>query len=213
MAPVWTQMSLVTVLLLNVFCTFVSSLYFHLGETEKRCFIEDIPDDTMLIGNFQTHLYDEQRADNLPASRDLGMFVEARDPDDKLALSQLFGSKGTFRFTTRKAGRHQICLQPGSSQRPPSAGGMRTVHLNIRVGEQTNNYTEIAATDKLTELQLRVRQLSEQVWQIQRQQAYQRLRDKDFREVDHNTNMWIFWWPVVRSLYVVAIVTWSTKSW
>jgi len=25
-------------------------LYFHIGETEKKCFIEDIPDDTMVVG-------------------------------------------------------------------------------------------------------------------------------------------------------------------
>ena len=25
-------------------------LYFHMGETEKKCFIEEIPDETMVIG-------------------------------------------------------------------------------------------------------------------------------------------------------------------
>ena len=28
----------------------VRGLYFHIGETEKRCFIEEIPDETMVIG-------------------------------------------------------------------------------------------------------------------------------------------------------------------
>ena len=27
-------------------------LYFHIGETEKKCFIEDIPDETMVVGRF-----------------------------------------------------------------------------------------------------------------------------------------------------------------
>lgn len=27
-----------------------SALYFHIGETEKKCFIEEIPDETMIIG-------------------------------------------------------------------------------------------------------------------------------------------------------------------
>ena len=26
------------------------SLYFHMGETEKKCFIEEIPDETMVTG-------------------------------------------------------------------------------------------------------------------------------------------------------------------
>ena len=32
------------------------ALYFHIGETEKKCFIQDIPDDTMVVGKFARHL-------------------------------------------------------------------------------------------------------------------------------------------------------------
>ena len=31
---------------------FARGLYFHMGETEKKCFIEEIPDETMVIGEF-----------------------------------------------------------------------------------------------------------------------------------------------------------------
>lgn len=54
---------------------------------------------------------------------------------------------------------------------------LQRVHLDIQVGEHTNNYPEIAAKDKLTELQLRVRQLLDQVEQIQKEQNYQRVSD------------------------------------
>jgi len=43
------------------------------------------------------------------------------------------------------------------------------------VGEQANDYQEIAAKDKLSELQLRVRQLLDQVDQISKEQTYQRV--------------------------------------
>lgn len=46
------------------------------------------------------------------------------------------------------------------------------------MGEHTNNYPEIAAKDKLTELQLRVRQLLDQVEQIQKEQNYQRVSEE-----------------------------------
>lgn len=29
---------------------FVTPLYFHIGETERKCFIEEIPDETQVIG-------------------------------------------------------------------------------------------------------------------------------------------------------------------
>ena len=50
MASVRMKPCVLSVLLLHVFSGVVSSLYFHIGETEKKCFIEEIPDETMIIG-------------------------------------------------------------------------------------------------------------------------------------------------------------------
>uniref|UniRef100_A0A4W6G4M8 Transmembrane p24 trafficking protein 9 n=1 Tax=Lates calcarifer TaxID=8187 RepID=A0A4W6G4M8_LATCA len=180
MVSVRMQSCVLSVLLLNVFSTFVSSLYFHIGETEKKCFIEEIPDETMIIGNYRTQLYDKQREEYLPATQGLGMFVEVKDPDDKVILSRQYGSEGRFTFTSHTPGEHQICLHSNSSKFSLFAGGMLRVHLDIQVGEHANNYAEIAAKDKLTELQLRVRQLVEQVDQIQKEQNYQRYREERF---------------------------------
>ena len=47
--------------------------------------------------------------------------------------------------------------------------------MDIQVGEHANDYQEIAAKDKLTELQLRIRQLLDQVEQISKEQNYQRV--------------------------------------
>ena len=33
---------------------FSSGLYFHIGETERKCFIEEIPDETMVTGEAKT---------------------------------------------------------------------------------------------------------------------------------------------------------------
>lgn len=52
---------------------------------------------------------------------------------------------------------------------------MQRVHLDIEVGEQAIDYTHVAEKEKLTELQLRVRQLLDQVDQISKEQNYQRV--------------------------------------
>ena len=31
-------------------------LYFHIGETERKCFIEEIPDETMVTGNYKVQV-------------------------------------------------------------------------------------------------------------------------------------------------------------
>lgn len=50
------------------------------------------------------------------------------------------------------------------------------VHLDIQVGEHAVDYANVAQKEKLTELQLRIRQLLDQVHQITKEQAYQRVR-------------------------------------
>ncbi|XP_072251274.1 transmembrane emp24 domain-containing protein 9-like [Leuresthes tenuis] len=201
------------VFMLNLCCSSVTSLYFHLAEGEQKCFMEEIPCGTVVKGDYWTQLYDDEEDEFLAATEDLSVYVAVRAPKDELVLSQQNGSKGQFSFTSSGSGEHWICLQPNSSERPLSAGRMLAVHLNIRVGERTNNYTEINIQNRLTELQLRVRQLSEQVQQIQSELNYDKIRKEHFSTVSHNTNMWIFWWPVVRSIYVVLFIMCLTGSW
>ncbi|KAG2455280.1 TMED9 protein, partial [Polypterus senegalus] len=162
-------------------------------------------------GNYRTQLYDKQREEYLPATPGLGMFVEVKDPDDKVILSRQYGSEGRFTFTSHTPGEHQICLHSNSSKFALFAGGMLRVHLDIQVGEHATNYAEIAAKDKLTELQLRVRQLIEQVEQIQKEQNYQRYREERFRQTSESTNQRVLWWSIIQTLILVAIGFWQMR--
>ena len=48
--------------------------------------------------------------------------------------------------------------------------------MDIQVGEHAIDYANVAQKEKLSELQLRVRQLLDQVEQITKEQNYQRVR-------------------------------------
>ena len=52
---------------------------------------------------------------------------------------------------------------------------VQRVHLDISIGEHAVDYAQIAAKEKLNELQLRIRQLLDQIEQITKEQAYQRV--------------------------------------
>ena len=43
---------LVLVALVASLVSICSGLYFHIAETERKCFIEEIPDETTVIGEF-----------------------------------------------------------------------------------------------------------------------------------------------------------------
>lgn len=93
----------------------LNSLYFHIRETERKCFIEEIPDDTLVIGKYKVELHDAASGTYLPSSSGIGMHVEVKDPQEKVILSKLYTSEGRFTFTSQSPGEHVICLYSNST--------------------------------------------------------------------------------------------------
>ncbi|CAF4504102.1 unnamed protein product, partial [Rotaria magnacalcarata] len=79
-------------------------------ETERKCFIEEIPDQTLVIGKYKVELFDANSNTYLPSTPGIGMHVEVKDPDEKIVLSKLYTSEGRFTFTSHIPGEHVICL-------------------------------------------------------------------------------------------------------
>jgi len=186
-----------------------SPLYFHIAETERKCFIEEIPDETMVTGNYKVQLYDPRTNGFAPSSPEIGMHVEIRDPDDKIILSKVYSSEGKFTFTSQSPGEHVICLYSNSTKW--FAGSRLRVHLDIQVGEHAIDYANVAQKEKLSELQLRVRQLLDQVEQIGKEQNYQRYREERFRSTSENTNQRVLWWALGQTLILVVMGAWQMK--
>merc|ERR1712168_752418 len=154
-------------------------------------------------------MYDKKTNSYLPTMSGLGMHVEIKDPDEKVVLSRMYSSEGRFSITSHTAGEHSICLNSNSTAW--FGGGQLRVHLDIQVGEHANNYQEIAAKDKLTELQLRMRQLLDQIDQITKEQAYQRYREEKFRNTSESTNQRVLWWALLQTLVLLTTGVWQMK--
>lgn len=196
-------------LLLLACLQLTSGLYFHIGETERKCFIEEIPDDTMVTANYKTQLYDPRTNGFAPSSPEIGMHVEIRDPDEKIIMSKVYSSEGKFTFTSHTPGEHVICLYSNSSRW--FSGTQLRVHLDIQVGEHAIDYAHVAQKEKLSELQLRVRQLLDQVEQISKEQNYQRYREERFRLTSESTNQRVLWWALAQTLLLLAMGAWQMK--
>ncbi|KAM7121418.1 transmembrane emp24 domain-containing protein 4 isoform 1-T1 [Molossus nigricans] len=161
--------------------------------------------------NYRTQMWDKQKEVFLPSTPGLGMHVEVKDPEGKVVLSRQYGSEGRFTFTSHTPGDHQICLHSNSTRMVLFTGGRLRVHLDIQVGEHANNYPEIAAKDKLTELQLRARQLLDQVEQIQKEQDYQRYREERFRLTSESTNQRVLWWSITQTVILILTGIWQMR--
>jgi hypothetical protein len=64
-------------------------LYFHIKETEKKCFIEEVPDETLVVGKYKVQIFDKESNQYLPTSPGIGMHVEVKDPEQNVVLSKV----------------------------------------------------------------------------------------------------------------------------
>ncbi|XP_034943093.1 transmembrane emp24 domain-containing protein eca [Chelonus insularis] len=200
---------LFSVFILMVFAHCVSGLYFHIGETERKCFIEEIPDETAVLVHYKVELFDPRSGGFMPSSPGVGMHVEVRDPDDKVILSRIYSSEGRISFTSHIPGEHIICLYSNSTAW--FSGTQLRVHLDIQVGDHAIDYANLAKREKLSKLQLRIRQLLDQVEQITKEQNYQRYREERFRLTSESTNQRVLWWSITQTVILLIMGTWQMR--
>ncbi|CAF4543737.1 unnamed protein product, partial [Didymodactylos carnosus] len=75
-------------------------LYFHIRETDRKCFIEEVPDETLVIGKYKVEMHDTVTNTFIPTGSGIGMHVEVKDPEEKVVLSKLYTAEGRFSFTS-----------------------------------------------------------------------------------------------------------------
>ncbi|CAG0919656.1 unnamed protein product [Notodromas monacha] len=192
-----------------ILCDLALGLYFHIGETERKCFIEEIPDETTVVGTYKVELYDPRTKGFMPSNPGVGMHVEVRDPDDRPILSKVYSAEGRFSFVSHDPGEHVICLYSNSTKW--FSGSQLRVHLDIQVGEHAIDYAQIAQKEKLSELQLRLRQLMDQVEQITKEQNYQRYREERFRQTSESTNQRVLWWSISQVAILLIVGFWQMR--
>lgn len=73
------------------------------------------------------------------------------------------------------------------------------------------DYANVAQKEKLTELQLRVRQLLDQVEQITKEQNYQRYREERFRQTSESTNSRVLWWSLGQTIILTVMGVWQMR--
>uniref|UniRef100_A0A2K5QG19 GOLD domain-containing protein n=1 Tax=Cebus imitator TaxID=2715852 RepID=A0A2K5QG19_CEBIM len=190
---------------------FSTAFYFHAGEREEKCLIEDIPSDTLVTGTFKIQQWDTGRHMFLESAPGLGMFVTITTYNDEVILSKLYGPQGTFYFTSHSPGEHIICLESNSTKLVSFGGSRLRIHLDIRVGEHDLDSAIAQAKDKVNELTFELEHLIEQIEQIVKEQNYQRDREENFRMISEDTNSNVLWWAFAQILIFISVGIFQMK--
>ncbi|XP_067423738.1 transmembrane emp24 domain-containing protein 11-like [Emydura macquarii macquarii] len=197
--------------LLSFWVVVSPTLYFHSAEREEKCIIEDIPSDTLITGNYKVQQWDTQEQVFLESAPGLGIFVTITTPTNELLLSKLYGSQGTFSFTSHIPGEHNICLQSNSTRLISFGGSKLRIYLDIRVGEHFLDEVITQAKDKVNEVNFRLGHLIEQIHHISKEQNYHREREEYFRLTSEETNSNILWWAIAQTLILILVGVWQIK--
>ncbi|KAJ3089586.1 emp24p/erv25p- protein [Quaeritorhiza haematococci] len=178
-----------------------NALYFYLEGSEQKCFIEELPKETTVIGNYRSEEWNDG-AQNYIQNVAIGIQIMVEElPSRHRVVNQKGPSFGRFTFTTSEAGDHAICLSTNTS------GWFSTsktrLHLDLLFGE-TSHDTTAGTKEVLSDLTMRVRDLNNRVNNIRREQQYQREREAEFRDVSESTNSRVVIWTLVQ-LFVLGI--------
>eukprot|EP00127_Corallochytrium_limacisporum_P002582 Clim_evm18s134 gene=Clim_evmTU18s134 len=186
------------------------ALSFPLRSGDQKCFLEEVPVDTEVRGTYRVELWDEE-AKRFVFDEDNGaVHLEAESPGGEVLVKKDFFGEGKFLFTSHDNGEHIICLSMGNAGFFGRSAKMR-VFFNIETGEDTVNYEEIAREERLSQLQLRVRQLMGQADQIIKEQHYQRFRETRFRSISESTLDRVFWWSIIQLVILLGVGFWQTR--
>ncbi|KAI1105092.1 emp24/gp25L/p24 family/GOLD-domain-containing protein [Jackrogersella minutella] len=192
--------------------TVAQALYFFLDGTTAKCFFEELPKDTLVVGHYTAEEWDDNtRSWSKHDGISIYISVDELFDNDHRVVSQRGSSSGRFTFTAADAGEHKICFTPSSSSGRPGwisalqpNGGIK-LSLDLAIGS-----SEIESTDKskLMDISQRVRDLNARLLDIRREQIFQREREAEFRDQSESTNS-----RVVRWMFIQIVVLGITCAW
>ncbi|KAL1881440.1 hypothetical protein VTK73DRAFT_3958 [Phialemonium thermophilum] len=190
------------------------ALYFYIDGTTPKCFFEDLPKDTLVVGHYTAEEFDDRRqAWTEHEGLQVYFSVEEVFNNDHRVVSQRGTSSSKFTFTAHDAGEHRICFTPSSSSgrgnwlsTSAPNGGIRLT-LDLAVGESSS--IERNDKDKLEDLATRVKDLNARLNDIRREQVYQREREAEFRDQSESTNSRVVRWILIQLTVLGVTCVWQ----
>mmetsp|Transcript_15236 Transcript_15236/g.59578 ORF Transcript_15236/g.59578 Transcript_15236/m.59578 type:complete len:226 (-) Transcript_15236:42-719(-) len=191
-------------------------LFFYLKEGQNKCFIEDLPASTLVVGEFSASDIQAGRADDDIQPRKeafatpLGLKVTVKEPDGGVLVDNQYPATGRVAFTSRIAGEHIVCFKTDSS-RWFGAGAVK-MELDLQTGaDAQNDYDDIKQMEQLTELEVSVRRLNDRVVELRRGQSYFRNREELLRNSSELANTNVMWFSFLQTLILVVSGVWQIQ--
>ncbi|CDH54456.1 endosomal cargo receptor [Lichtheimia corymbifera JMRC:FSU:9682] len=193
--------------ILAIFTKVSDALYFYLEGAEKKCFLEELPKETMVTGIYKAEQFSATQNQWIvnPEAR-IQITVEEL-PQEHVVVNRQDSPSGRFTFTSAESGDHSICLSVASTSWFDSTKTRMTFDMDFDdpAGEQHDH------TETLSDMAKRIHDLNERVQDIRREQAAQREREAEFRDQSELTNSRVVWWTITQLAVLGGICVWQMR--
>ncbi|KLO11530.1 hypothetical protein SCHPADRAFT_855261, partial [Schizopora paradoxa] len=194
---------------LLAFASYVNALHFYLDASERRCFIEELPTDTVVEGHYRA-LEWKERQQEYTENPVLGIQVDVEEVETGHSVVRTRGpSDGKFTFTSHEAGDHSICLGTNYSTGWFEANTHIRLYLDIVVGSSKPNIEQDRS--HVSNIASKIKDLSIKLEDIRREQQYQREREANYRDLSEATNARAVWYSVVQIVVLVGTCIWQLQ--
>jgi len=192
---------LLSVLLIVSLANLVSSqsIYFEISPGRKVCFLEDVPGDTLISAEWSLTPTSED-ADMAKAELILSVVLPNKDHN---LFEKALPKTGRDEFGARQPGEYEICFlvrQPGWSRR-----ATYKLNLDIESGAEAIDYDKLANSEDLSNLQVTLRHVSNQLRSLKKRQRYSRELAIEHSELSETTNDQIVYWSVIETLVLIGL--------
>lgn len=92
-----------------------SAVYLELPGGVTKCFLEEVPRDTLILGKFKLEDANPQQAYG-GAAFTLGVYVKVTDPNGESVLDKVYGPDSKFALTAQSGGEHTLCFATNASR-------------------------------------------------------------------------------------------------
>lgn len=190
------------------------ALYFYIDGSTPKCFFEELPKDTLVVGHYTAEEWDD-RLNNWAKHDGLSIYITVDElfDNDHRVVAQRGGASGKFTFSAADAGDHMLCFIPSSTSgrsgwlSQHSANGGIRLTLDLAIGDSSQ--IESSDKDKLQDIATRVKDLNARLQDIRREQVFQREREAEFRDQSEATNARVVHWMIIQLTVLAGTCAWQ----
>ena len=184
-------------------------LHFYVQTDETKCFYEDLPKDTIVVGKYEALEYDTKNKDYVKSEHlQVEITVDETFDNNHRVVSQKNSPIGQFTFTSLDSGEHRFCITPRHTNW--SKRSKHRIYLDLAVGD-AKPLVDSRRDEDVNYLTMKTNVLVERLLKIRREQSLFRVKEAAFRDISESVNYNSVKWTCIQVVVLVAIGFWQVS--